>query len=152
MATCHSQCIDVLKRFLGRIVHRSLIRALDVATGDGRLSTSLLMRSYKKVDMFDQCPVGLGKAKCSTVGNPALGNIQLSSMQNYAWPFFYSAIFMVWASGYLDRAELVAFLKKAKTKLIVDEGRISRNRTPESFIFLFDNILEEGEEARVVKG
>ena len=33
---------------------------------------------------------------------------------------------MVWCSGYLERAELVAFLKMAKSKLIVDNGRVSR--------------------------
>ena len=72
-------------------------------------------------------------------------------MQGFAWPFLYSAIFMVWCSGYLNRAELVTFLRKAKTKLIVDPGRVSRGRPPESFIFLFENVLEEHEESIVVK-
>ena len=53
---------------------------------------------------------------------------------------------MVWVAGYLERAELVVFLRKAKSKLIVDDRRISRNRQPDSFIILLDNVLEEDEE------
>ena len=58
---------------------------------------------------------------------------------------------MVWCAGYLGSTDLVAFLKKAKAQLIRDEKRVSRNRAPESFIFLFDNVLNDNEEALVVK-
>ena len=35
--------------------------------------------------------------------------------------------------------------------MISDTKRVSRNRSPESFIFLLDNVLNEGEEAVIVK-
>ena len=38
MKQCHNRSLDVLKKLLGAITHRSLFRALDVAGGDGRLS------------------------------------------------------------------------------------------------------------------
>ena len=38
-------------------------RALDVAGGDGRLSKGLLLDQYNIVDLFDQCPIGVKKAK-----------------------------------------------------------------------------------------
>ena len=40
--------------------------------------------------------------------------------------------------------QLVDFLKMAKTKLIVDNGRKLRKQVPESFIFLLDNVIDEG--------
>ena len=72
-------------------------------------------------------------------------------MQSFKWVHSYSAIFMVWCAGYLSSSDLVAFLKKAKARLIRDEKRVSRNRAPESFIFLLDNVLDDDEEALVVK-
>ena len=151
MESCHPYCIELLKSFLGSIVHRSLFRALDVSGGDGRLSTYLLLRCYRKVDLFDQCPVAIEKAKQSMRRYDAFGHLYQSTMQEFDWHFSYSAIFMVWCSGYLTRSELVAFLRKANTKLIEDSGRVSRQRTPESFIFLFENVLEEHEESIVIK-
>ena len=53
MEVCHPHCLEIMKTFLGSIVHRSLFRALDVAGGDGRLSASLLLSCYGKVDLFD---------------------------------------------------------------------------------------------------
>ena len=54
--------MEILKRFVGSVVPRSLFRALDVAGGDGRLSASLLLKSYRRVDLFDQCPEAVKKA------------------------------------------------------------------------------------------
>ena len=59
MKECHPRSIEVLKKFLGSIVPRSLFRAIDVAGGDGRLAINFLMKQYKKVDLFDQCPQAL---------------------------------------------------------------------------------------------
>ena len=72
-------------------------------------------------------------------------------MQSFKWRFFYSAIFMVWCVGYLERSQLVTFLKVAKTRLMPQPGRISRSSPPDSFIFVFDNVLGEGEESTVIK-
>ena len=63
MKECHSRSIDILKRFLGPIQSRSLFRALDVAGGDGRLSVGFLLNSYARVDLFDQCPEAVKRAK-----------------------------------------------------------------------------------------
>ena len=41
----------------------SRFRALDVAGGDARLTKGLLLEEYKIVDLFDQCPEGVKKAK-----------------------------------------------------------------------------------------
>ena len=59
---------------------------------------------------------------------------------------------MVWCVGYLSRADLVTFLRVGKTRLVEQLGRTSRNSPPESFIFVLDNVLEEGEDSYVIKG
>ena len=62
MKKCHPRCIEILKEFLGSIVPMSLFRALDVTGGDGRLAVNFLLKSYRKVDLFDQCPQAVKKA------------------------------------------------------------------------------------------
>ena len=59
---------------------------------------------------------------------------------------------MVWCVGYLSRADLVTFLRVGKTRLVKQLGGTSRNNPPESFIFVLDNVLEEGEDSYVIKG
>ena len=63
MKLCHSRSIEVFKKLLGSITHRSLFRALDVAGGDGRLSKDFLVKQYKKTDLFDQCGKAVSKAR-----------------------------------------------------------------------------------------
>ena len=152
MELCHPRCVEILKRFVGSVVPRSLFRALDVAGGDGRLCTSLLLKSYRRVDLFDQCPEAVKKAKRILLRHERGGNVTQATMQAFQFSFDYSAIFMIWCAGYLGRSELVSFLRRAKTRLIVDSGRMSRRTMPESFIFLLDNVLTIGEEAMIIKG
>ena len=75
MKKCHPRCIEILKEFLGSIVPRSLFRALDVAGGDGRLAVNFLMKSYRKVFLFDQCPQALKRAQRSMQGHNAMGYV-----------------------------------------------------------------------------
>ena len=63
MKICHPRCIELMEEFLKSIEGLSLFRALDVEGGDGRFSKSLLLKFYDKVDLFDQCPQGIKKAK-----------------------------------------------------------------------------------------
>ena len=63
MEICHPRSIEILKQFLGSISPRSLFRALDVAGGDGRLASDFLLKQYRKVDIFDQCPEAVQRAR-----------------------------------------------------------------------------------------
>ena len=47
---------------------------------------------------------------------------------------------------------MVTYLYKAKSMLDHGLGHLSRQSQPKSFIFVFDNILNEGEESKVLKG
>ena len=53
MELCHERSVQILKDFMGPIQDKSLLRALDCAGGDGRLSTSYLMKTHRCVDLFD---------------------------------------------------------------------------------------------------
>ena len=63
MELCHGQCIEILQGFLDTLPQRPKYRAIDVAGGDGRLTASLLVKQYNKVDLFDICPEAIKKAK-----------------------------------------------------------------------------------------
>lgn len=61
------------------------------------------------------------------------------------WQKQYVGIFMRWCSGYLTDLELVAFLKRASQFLNGTSVKTTRKQGPASFIFVLDNVLEEGE-------
>ena len=101
MEICHPICIEILKNFLESMPERTIYRALDVAGGDGRLSTSLLTTKYNHVDLFDACSEAVAKAKLALKGLNNFGYIEQANMETYRWRFYYSGIFMVWCVGYL---------------------------------------------------
>ena len=111
MEVCHPQCIDILTKFFAQLPQRATHRALDVAGGDGRLSKNLLVKQYNKVDLFDGCPRGVAKAREALKGHKNFGYAEQAYMESFRWYHYYSAIFMVWCVGYLDRNKLVAFLR-----------------------------------------
>ena len=59
---------------------------------------------------------------------------------------------MVWSAGYLPANEMVAFLKQAKTRLLHDDGRITRKTEPKSFIIVLDNVLPDESDNFIDKG
>ena len=152
MRQCHTRSLEVLKGLLGAITPRSLFRALDVAGGDGRLSKSFLLGQYSRVDIFDQCPIAVEKARKALLGHSRFGYAAQSTMQGFDWKFEYSGIFMVWVVGYLSNPALVSFLRRAKIQLMRGEFRTTRQEHPESFIVVLDNIAEDHQKGKRVKG
>ena len=114
--------------------------------------SSKLYKKFMKMDLFDQCPQAIQKVNQLKANYPNFGYAEVSSMEYFRWRFLYSAIFMVWCVGYLNRAELVSFLRKAKAQLLQSQRRSSRSSTPQSFIFVLDNILGPEEAPVVHKG
>ena len=141
-ATPH--CIKLLKEFIASIEEHPKLRAIDVAGGDGRLSETLLTGLYDRVDIFDQSPDGVELAKKTLQKHKSFGYADEASMQTFKWKFKYNGIFMVWCSGYLNDPTLAAFLRRAKTQLITPAVKTRRRYKPTSFIFIFDNVLDNG--------
>ena len=75
----------------------------------------------------------------------ACGKVYRASIQEPKWAFKYSAIYMVWCSGYVNRSNLIAFLREAQKHLIKPDKRSSRRQLPQSFIFVVENVLPEGD-------
>ena len=118
MEICHPRCIEILTDFLADLKERAFYRAMDVGGGDGRLSESFLQKHYSRVDLFDGCPLAVEKAKVALSHLSCFGYAEQAYMQEFRWRFYYSAIFMVWCVGYLERAQLAAFLRTAKSRLM----------------------------------
>ena len=64
----------------------------------------LVINQFAKVDLFDACPEGVKRAVTNMVGHRHFGYAEEATMQSFKWRFFYSAIFMVWCVGYLERS------------------------------------------------
>ena len=140
-----------MKDFLEEVGKHRLTRALDVAGGDGRFSVDFLIKKYEKVDLFDQCPIGYGKAKQAMKYKRGAGDVKEASMQNYRWDNKYTGVYMIWCAGYLSETLLKKFLERAKRHLRNDGKRTSRREAPDCFIFVLDNVLEDGEESYFLK-
>ena len=152
MDLCHQRSIQVLADFLESLPNRAVLRALDCAGGDGRLSTSFLMKTYQCVDLFDQCPVAVKKAKEAMQGHKAFGYVDQATMQAFEWKFHYNMIFMVWCSGYLTSLQLSTFLQRAQQRLMPSLFRPTRQSPGGSFIILLDNVKNDDEELYEAKG
>ena len=144
MEICHPHCIKLLKKFLSGMKNLQTKRALDVAGGDGRLAKNLLVKQFNKVDLFDRCPTAIGIVRKELKKDIAFGYAEIANMEDFKWEFPYSAVFMVWVSGYLNNAALISFLRKAKLHLSMNGQMKRRKDAPSSFVFLLDNVLEDG--------
>ena len=136
--------VQLMKDFLEEVGKHRLTRALDIAGGDGRFSVDFLIKKYEKADLFDQCPIGCGKAKEAMKYKRGAGDIKKASMQNYIWDNKYTGVYMIWCAGYLSETLLKKFLEKAKRHLRNDGQRTSRREAPDCFIFVLNNVLEDG--------
>ena len=144
MEICNPHCVELLQKFLSEFEKLSTHRALDVAGGDGRLTKNLLVGLFSKVDIFDRCPKAIAKVRKELQKDVAFGFAKTATMENFRWKFSYNAVFMVWVSGYLANTALISFLRKAKLHLS-SSGRMKRRKdAPKSFVFLLDNVLEDG--------
>ena len=63
MELCGPKSIKEMAKFIDSIDELNFKHALDVAGGDGRFSKGLLIQRFEKVDLFDQCPLAIKRAK-----------------------------------------------------------------------------------------
>ena len=110
MEICHERCLELLRDQVKEVKSHSFVRALDVAAGDGRLAKSGLFKHYQEFDMFDQCTLACQEARNAMQNVENCRLIEQTTMQQFMWPSQYSAIYMVWCTGYLGDEELASFL------------------------------------------
>ena len=148
MAFCDQACSEAIIKMTDFSDWQVGKRALDAGGGDGRMSQQLFSRLHHTVDLFDICPAAIAETKFVSQKE---GFIEQSSMQEFAFRHRYHAVYMVWVSGYLGDAELVAFLRRAKAHLS-SSGRQTRGSKRSSFIYVLDNIRPESLALYTVKG
>ena len=78
---CHERSVNILYSFVREIVPLGLNRAIDVAGGDARLTTSIVFKSYLHVDLFDQCPNAVVLAKKAMAEAKLFGDVFHATMQ-----------------------------------------------------------------------
>ena len=121
-------------------------RALEVGCGDGMLTRDyILPLKFKAIDMFDKCPIGIGKVNEFKPEFSTIDSVSIEKMEDFVWQRDYSAIYMRWCVGYLDDNNLKLFLMNAKRHLITEPKARTRSSHPKSYIFILDNVLEEFE-------
>ncbi len=152
MTECHEASIKFMNMELGKLAHRKLGRALDVASGDGRLTEDILVKSYGAVDLFDLCTKAVTVLCHLFVDTSQVKRIECSSMESYEFRDIYDGIFLRWCVGYLEDADLKAFLKRAKQYLNNPDRRFTRYSQPSAYVFVMDNVAEPGEKCEKVKG
>ena len=67
--------------------YRQIYRAIDVAGGDGRLSDSFLQMQYKRVDLFDGCPLAVQRATETMNKYKNFGYAEVAMMQEFRWHY-----------------------------------------------------------------
>ena len=152
MVDCHKACMTLMEKELDNIRGLRKNYALDCGCGDGRVSRELLVKKFQRVDLFDPCPVGVQKVLELKKKKKQIGDVSVSTMQNYPWPRNYDGIFLVWVAGYLSYMDLVAFLKTAKQHLAGQNRSPSKRATPGAFIFVLDSVLAPLELPVTLKG
>ena len=110
------------------------MHALDCGAGIGRVSKTLLMPLFGKVDLLESNSRFLEKAAELLCNEPAFGKSFCQTLQSFIIPQQrYDIIWIQWVLGYLTDDDLVAFLQRAREALKLSPG----------MIYVKENILKE---------
>lgn len=107
------------ERFLkGLFKERSALgktRALDCGAGIGRITKNLLSRYFDKVDLVDQDPKFIEKAKNLLQENNNVGELYCSGLQEFVpEKGKYDVIWMQWVLTHLTDEDLTALLQRCR--------------------------------------
>ena len=130
---CRARCTaDVAqsKEFLQTLGHGKSY-ALDCGAGIGRVSKELLLPIFGVVDLVEQNPQYVAKAK-ELIPDKRLANFYVSGLQSFT-PVAgrYDVIWVQWVLGHLPDDDFVAFFKRCKL-----------GRKPNGFICVKENALQ----------
>ena len=103
--------------YLKEHLNVSFGRAADCGAGVGRVSTNLLTKKFKTVDLFERSHQNLAFAKKSLAGNPHVGEFVLGDLKQVEFDHKYDVIWVQLVSGFFDDDQFVAFYKKCARSL-----------------------------------
>ncbi|MDR3548581.1 MAG: methyltransferase domain-containing protein [Candidatus Pacebacteria bacterium] len=105
--------------FLSKLIKEGKLKpgkALDCGGGVGRVSKELLTKFFDIVDIVDQAPNLIEKAKTS-IGSPRMRNFFVSGLQDFAFAEKYDCIWIQWVLMNLTDDDMVKFLARCKESL-----------------------------------
>ncbi|CAD8192618.1 unnamed protein product [Paramecium octaurelia] len=107
------------------------LRVLDCGAGIGRVSKELLIQWFKKVDLVEQNPIYVEKAK-EELGDK-ISEYYCAGLQSFEFQHKYDCIWVQWVASHLTDDDLILFLKKCKLNL-----------NGNGYIILKENITKQG--------
>jgi protein N-terminal methyltransferase len=112
--------------------------AIDCGAGIGRVAKELLLPIFQVVDLVEQCPIYVEKAK-DLIKDKRLENFYCLGLQNYQ-PVTgrYDVIWVQWVLGHLPDDDFVAFFSRCKSGLKTG-GYICVKENALKEGFLYDN-------------
>jgi protein N-terminal methyltransferase len=105
----------------------------DCGAGIGRITKNLLVNLFENVDILEQCPSFVEKAKTELSSSPKVKNFYCSGMQEFSFERKYDLIWIQWVIGHLTDSDFVSFFAKCKEAL-----------TPNGMVVLKDNNCSKG--------
>nr|ACO14590.1 Phosphoethanolamine N-methyltransferase [Caligus clemensi] len=93
-------------------------RVLDCGAGIGRISRNLLSKQFMRVDIVEQCPKFLEKAKVYCESSERIVGFTCSGLQDFTpEENTYDVIWCQWVLGHLTNEDLVQFFRRCKKGL-----------------------------------
>jgi protein N-terminal methyltransferase len=92
-------------------------KALDCASGIGRVTELVLINFYDKIDLFEQEDNFINKMKDKFFNNNQIGLIEKNTLQNFKFDCNYDLIWIQWCLENLNKNDIVSFLLKCKNNL-----------------------------------
>lgn len=94
-------------------------RVIDCGAGIGRISKNLLQRHFSKVDLVDQDPAFIAKAKENLKEIEKIGEFYCSGLQDFTpQPRTYDVIWCQWVLAYLTDDDLLQFFARCRKALL----------------------------------
>ena len=94
-------------------------RALEVGCGEGHVTRFLLENMFDQTDLLDQCPTSIAYARALKDEYPSkIGDITLTTMQEFNTTHKYNCIVLRWTLGYLCYYTASKVLKKLGQMLV----------------------------------
>ena len=113
--------IEFSKKLLNYLKEKQIIKnnkkALDCASGIGRVTEYVLIEFYDKIDLFEQEDNFINKMKEKFCNNFHIGNIEKNTLQNYIFKCKYDLIWIQWCLENLNKNDIISFLLKCKKNL-----------------------------------
>ena len=151
MKQCHPPSVKILEALFKKLPGLDNSRALEAACGDGRFTEDLLHNWFNKIDLFDLCPIAIGKVNALKDKVKAIDDVRVADMLSYQFHHTYSAIVLRWCVGYLNDQQLVSFLQRAKYWLKQGKRSSTRKRGFLAYIIVFDSVASNGRVYPLIK-